>query len=109
MLPHIVICYKDVAIEVKIMAEVMLIVTVFCMFGLGFYIANKADQFWGEIQENMEEKQQSSKTLFLNTLSDEELLREIHECKIEYKEAEIIIFDGQSGYEKKNFDHNIVA
>ena len=70
---------------------------------------NKADQFWGEIQENTEEKQQSSKILFLNTLSDEELLREIHECKIEYKEAEIIILDGQSGYEKKDFDHNTVA
>ena len=109
MLPHIVICYKDVAIEVKIMAEVMLIVTVFCMFGLGFYIANKADQFWGEIQENTEEKQQSPKILFLNTLSDEELLREIHECKIEYKEAEIIIFDAQSRDEKKDFDHNTVA
>ena len=91
------------------MAEVMLIVTVFCMFGLGFYIANKADQFWGEIQENMEEKQQSSKTLFLNTLSEEEVLREIHECKIEYKEAEIIIFDAQSRDEKKDFDHNTVA
>ena len=91
------------------MAEVMLIVTVFCMFGLGFYIANKADQFWGEIQENTEEKQQSSKTLYLNTLSDEELLREIHECKIEYKEAEIIIFDAQSRDEKKDFDHNTVA
>ena len=80
------------------MAEGILAVTVFCLFGLGFYIANKADQFWGEIQE-----------LFLNTLSDEELLREIHECKIEYKEAEIIILDGQSGYEKKDFDHNTVA
>ena len=91
------------------MAEVMLMVNVFCMFGLGFYIANKADQFWSEIQEDTEEKQQSSKILFLNTLSDEELLREIHECKIEYKEAEIIIFDGQSGDEKKDFDHNTVA
>ena len=91
------------------MAEGILTVTVFCMFGLGFYIANKADQFWGEIQENTEEKQHLSKILFLNTLSDEELLREIHECKIEYKEAEIIIFDRQSGYEKKDFDHNTVA
>ena len=91
------------------MAEVMLIVTVFCMFGLGFYIANKADQFWGEIQENTEEKQHLSKTLFLNTLSDEELLRKIHECKIEYKEAEIIIFDAQSRDEKNDFDHNTVA
>ena len=91
------------------MAEVMLMVTVFCMFGLGFYIANKADQFWSEIQEDTEEKQQSSKILFLNTLSDEELLREIHECKIEYKEAEIIIFDAQSRDEKKDFDHNTVA
>ena len=109
MFQNIVICYEEAAIEVKTMAEGILAVTVFCMFGLGFYIANKADQFWSEIQENTEEKQQSSKTLFLNTLSDEELLREIHECKIEYKEAEIIIFDGQSGYEKKDFDHNTVA
>ena len=91
------------------MTEGMLAVTVFCMFGLGFYIANKADKFLDEIQENVEEKQHSSKIFFLNILSDEELLREIHECKIEYKEAEIIIFDGQSGYEKKDFDHNTVA
>ena len=109
MFQNIVICYGEAAIEVKTMAEGILAVTVFCMFGLGFYIANKADQFWGEIQENMEEKQQSSKTLFLNTLSDEELLREIHEYKSQYKEAEIIIFDAQSRDEKKDFDHNTVA
>ena len=64
------------------MAEGILAVTVFCLFGLGFYIANKADQFWGEIQENTEEKQQSSKILFLNTISDEELLREIMSVKL---------------------------
>ena len=109
MFPNIVICYEEAAIEVKTMAEGILTITVFCMFGLGFYIANKADQFWGEIQENTEEKQHLSKILFLNTLSDEELLREIHECKIEYKEAEIIIFDAQSRNEKKDFDHNTVA
>ena len=91
------------------MTEGMLAVTVFCMFGLGFYIANKADKFLDEIQENVEEKQHSSKIFFLDTLSDEELLREIHECKIEYKEAEIIIFDAQSRDEKKDFDHNTVA
>ncbi len=38
-----------------------------------------------------------------------DLLKEVHECKIEYKEAEIIILDGQSGYDKKDFDHNTVA
>ena len=91
------------------MVQGMLAVVVFCMFGFCFYIANKIDQFWGEIQENTEEKQHLSKILFLNTLSDEELLREIHECKIEYKEAEIIILDGQSRDEKKDFDHNTVA
>ena len=53
MFPNIGICYEETAIEVKTMAEGILAVTVFCMFGLGFYIANKADQFWGEIQENM--------------------------------------------------------
>ena len=91
------------------MAEGMLMVTVACMFGFGFYIADKADKFLDEIQENAEEKQHSSKILFLNSLSDEELLREIHECKNQYKEAEIIIFDGQAGNEKKSFDHNTVA
>ena len=50
------IYYEEAAKEVKAMAEGMLAVTVFCMFGIGFYIANKADQFLGEIQENAEEK-----------------------------------------------------
>ena len=31
------------------------------------------------------------------------------DSKVVAKEAEIIIFDGQSGSEKKNFDHNTVA
>ena len=79
------------------MTEGMLAVTVFCIFGLGFYIANKADKFLDEIQENVEEKQYSSKIFLLDTLSDEELLREIHEYKSQYKKAEIIIFDGQTG------------
>ena len=42
MFQNIVICYEEAAIEVKTMAEGILAVTVFCMFGLGFYIANKA-------------------------------------------------------------------
>ena len=95
------------------MSQGMLAVTVFCMFGIGFYIVNKADQFLDTIQETVkdkpEEKQISSKILLLNTLSDEELLKEIHECKSQYKEAEIIIFDGQTGDAEKIFDHNTVA
>ena len=95
------------------MAQGMLAVTVFCMFGLGFYIANKADQFLNSIQEIIKdkpkEKQLLSKTLLLYTLSDEELLKEVHECKSQYKEAKIIIFDGQAVDEKKIFDHNTVA
>lgn len=95
------------------MAQGMLAVTVFCMFGLGFYIANKADQFLNSIQETVkdkrEEKQPSSKILLLHTLSDEELLKEVHKCKSQYKEAEIIIFDGQAVDTKKIFDHNTVA
>ena len=55
MFQNIVICYGEAAIEVKTMAEGILAVTVFCMFGIGFYIANKADQFLGEIQENAED------------------------------------------------------
>lgn len=83
------------------MAPGMLTVAVFSMFVLGFYIASKADQFLDSIQETVkdkrEEKQPSSKILFLNTLSDEELLKAVHEFKSQYKEVEIIIFDGQAG------------
>ena len=83
------------------MAEGMLAVAVFCMFAFGFYIADIVDQFLGKIQENVEEIQHSSKILFLNSLSDEELLREIHECKRLYKEAEIVIFDVKGGNKKE--------
>ena len=83
------------------MAEGMLAVAVFCMFAFGFYIADIVDQFLGKIQENVEEIQHSSKILFLNFLSDEELLREIHECKRQYKEAEIVIFDVKGGIKKE--------
>ncbi len=83
------------------MAEGMLAVAVFCMFAFGFYIADIVDQFLGKIQENVEEIQHSSKILFLNSLSDEELLREIHERKRQYKEAEIVIFDVKGGNKKE--------
>ena len=41
-------------------------------------------------------KRQGLKILFLDTLSDNDLLKEVHECKRQYKEAKIIIFDGQA-------------
>lgn len=63
------------------MTEAMLAVAVFCMFAFGFYIADKVDQFLGEI----------------------------HECKRQYKEEEIRIFDGKEENGKKSFDHNTVA
>ena len=63
------------------MKESMLAVAVFCMFAFGFYIAHKVDQFLGEI----------------------------HECKRQYKEEEIRIFDGKEENGKKSFDHNTVA
>ncbi|WP_455721763.1 hypothetical protein [Agathobacter sp.] len=46
------------------MLEGILVITVFCMFVLGFYIAWKADEFWDKVQEDNkakeEEKKQSS-------------------------------------------------
>ena len=65
------------------MVQGMLAVAVFCMFGFCFYIANKIDQFFDAIQETVkdkpERKQTGLKILFLNTLSDNELLKEVHE------------------------------
>ena len=88
-------------------------IVILCMFGFGFYIVNKVDQFLDKIQENAKDKpkeeQYSLKILFPDDLSDEELLREVRECKSQYIETEIIIFDGQSESTKKIFDHNIVA
>lgn len=95
------------------MEQGILAIVVLCMFGFGFYIVNKVDQFLDKIQENAKDKpkeeQYSLKILFPDDLSDEELLREVRECKSQYIETEIIIFDGQSESTKKIFDHNIVA
>lgn len=95
------------------MEQGILAIVILCMFGFGFYIVNKVDQFLDKIQENAKDKpkeeQYSLKILFLDDLSDEELLREVRECKSQYIETEIIIFDGQSESTKKIFDHNIVA
>lgn len=95
------------------MEQGILAIVILCMFGFGFYIVNKVDQFLDKIQENAKDKpkeeQYSLKILFPDDLSDEELLREVRECKSKYIETEIIIFDGQSESTKKIFDHNIVA
>lgn len=95
------------------MEQGILAIVILCMFGFGFYIVNKVDQFLDKIQENAKDKpkeeQYSLKILFTDDLSDEELLREVRECKSQYIETEIIIFDGQSESTKKIFDHNIVA
>ena len=95
------------------MEQGILAIVILCMFGFGFYIVNKVDQFLDKIQENAKDKpkeeQYSLKILFPDDLSEEELLREVRECKSQYIETEIIIFDGQSESTKKIFDHNIVA
>ena len=95
------------------MEQGILAIVILCMFGFGFYIVNKVDQFLDKIQENAKykpkEEQYSLKILFPDDLSDEELLREVRECKSKYIETEIIIFDGQSESTKKIFDHNTVA
>ena len=95
------------------MEQGILAIVILCMFGFGFYIVNKVEQFLDKIQENAKDKpkeeQYSLKILFPDDLSDEELLREVRECKSQYIETEIIIFDGQSESTKKIFDHNIVA
>lgn len=95
------------------MEQGILAIVILCMFGFGFYIVNKVDQFLDKIRENAKDKpkeeQYSLKILFPDDLSDEELLREVRECKSQYIETEIIIFDGQSESTKKIFDHNIVA
>lgn len=65
------------------------------MFGFLLLYCHKIDQFFYAIQETVkdkpERKQTGLKILFLDTLSDNDLLKEVHECKRQYKEAKIII------------------
>ena len=95
------------------MEQGILIVAVLCIFGLGFYIDNKIDLFLDNTLENRKKVQKreliSSKTLFLDDFSDDELLKEIHECKSRYSEAKIIIFDSQSEDIEKLFDHTTIT
>lgn len=60
-------------------------------------------------KEEQEGKMNSLKILFLDDFSDDELLKEIHECKSRYSEAKIIIFDSQSEDVEKIFDHTAIT
>ena len=95
------------------MEQGILIVVVLCIFGLGFCIVNKIDLFLDNIMKNSKEEQageqNSLKILFLDDFSDDELLKEIHECKSRYSEAKIIIFDSQSEDVEKIFDHTAIT
>ena len=95
------------------MEQGILIVVVLCIFGLGFCIVNKIGLFLDNVLENDKEEQEgkmnSLKILFLDDFSDDELLKEIHECKSRYSEAKIIIFDSQSEDVEKIFDHTAIT
>lgn len=94
------------------MEQGMLIVVLLCLFGLGFYIINKTDLFLDNILKDNKKEQEgnlnSSKILLLDDFSDDELLKELHECKSRYSEAKIIIFDSQSEDIVKIFDHTTI-
>ena len=70
------------------MEQGILIVVVLCIFGLGFYIVNKIDLFLDNVLENDKEEQEgkmnSLEILFLDDFSDDELLKELHECKKDF-------------------------
>ena len=51
MFQNIVICYGEAAIEVKTMAEGILAVTVFCMFGLDFILQIKQISFGAKFRK----------------------------------------------------------
>ena len=55
-----------------------------------------------------EEELNSLKIPFPDDLSDDELLKELHDCKSRYSKAKIIIFDSQSEDKEKIFDHTTI-
>ena len=78
------------------MEQGMLIVVLLCLFGLGFYIVNKTDLFLDNILKYNKKEQEgnlnSPKILFLDDLSDDELLKELHDCKSRYSKAKNYYF-----------------
>lgn len=92
------------------MADRILVLTVLGLFCFGGYLVNLADRFFGEIADTSQIKKEEpkmAKVLVLNTVSDEEILKAIHQYQKEYQDAEIFLYHRKD--KKQIFDHDSVA
>lgn len=91
-------------------ADRILVLTVLVLFCFGGYLVNLADRFFAEIADAShieKEEPKMAKVLVLNTVTDEEILKEIHQYQKEYQDAEIFLYRRKD--KKQIFDHDSVA
>ena len=92
------------------MKEVILLLTVLVMFIVCFFVMGKIGYFINEnykafiIEER--ENTQSCKIISLDKISDEELLKEIHDYQKKCGKASMIIYDSKKKDKRQCFDGN---
>ena len=90
------------------MKEVILLLTVLVMFIVCFFVMGKIGYFINEnykafiIEER--ENTQSCKIISLDKISDEELLKEIHDYQKKCGKASMIIYDSKKEDKRQCFD-----
>ena len=85
------------------MKEVILLLTVLVMFIVCFFVMGKIGYFKAFIIEE-KENTQSCKIISLDKISDEELLKEIHDYQKKCGKAGMIIYDSKKKDKRQCFD-----
>ena len=85
------------------MKEVILLLTVLVMFIVCFFVMGKIGNYKAFIIEERENTQ-SCKIISLDKISDEELLKEIHDYQKKCGKAGMIIYDSKKEDKRQCFD-----
>lgn len=76
------------------MADILILISVLIIFIAGFFVMNKIDIFFSESYQNPKNESNKPSVVFLTDhLTDEEILKEIHDFKEKYSNPEIILYD----------------
>ena len=90
------------------MKEVILLLTVLVMFIVCFFVMGKIGYFINENYKSFiigeRENTQSCKFISLDKISDEELLKEIHDYQKKCGKASMIIYDSKKEDKRQCFD-----
>lgn len=78
------------------MKEVLLVIVLVIIFGLGYVLMKKLDCFLVDNRKSIEketEKVEPSRIMLTNDLSDEEIIDEIQRFRVKHKNVKILVCD----------------